>query len=184
MHYELFGSFLIFMFLALFGKLKTRSIFYIAFGLIFFKTYYLAFIAGMTMADLFLNYPSLKDAVSKRWTLAILAVGLVLGGWPTDQTVYPGIFQHLGPPGFSVIDTYVLAHILGAIMVMFAVLKLAALARFLEKRPVQYLGKISFSLYLLHFLILSSLGAYIFSHLMPRYGSGLALVATMVPSLA
>lgn len=66
MHFELFGSFLIFMFLALFGKLPNRWVFYGLFGLFFLKTYYLGFIAGMAMCDLFVTKPSLPGRVNEK----------------------------------------------------------------------------------------------------------------------
>jgi peptidoglycan/LPS O-acetylase OafA/YrhL len=46
---------------------------------------------------------------------------------------------------------------------------------------LQYLGKISFSLYLLHLIVLGTVGCYLFNHLVWRIGYGeAAIVATGV----
>lgn len=52
MKFELFGSFLIFSFLALFGNSKYRILLYLILIIIFWNTYYVAFVTGMALSDL------------------------------------------------------------------------------------------------------------------------------------
>ena len=169
MHFELFGSFLIFMFLALFGKLKNRWVFYGLFALFFLKTYYLGFIAGIAMCDLFVTKPHLPAKVNEKVAWLGLAVSIVLGTWTIDG-VYPNVYSRISVPFFSGLQLELFSHLIGAIIVVFAVLKLRLLARVLETKLFQYLGKVSFSLYLTHFLIMGSFSSYVFIHLLPHYG--------------
>ncbi len=180
MHYELFGSFLVFMFMALFGKAKNRWIFYAAFGLIFLKGYYLAFVAGMAICDAFINSPDIKEKLSSKALWLALPVGLVLGTWTTD-TVYPTVYKHIGLPFFTTPEVQVLAHTIGAIIMVLAVLRISVLANLLSTRPLQYLGRISFSLYLTHFVVMSSLASYLFMRIEPAYGYKVAIL--VVPLL-
>jgi peptidoglycan/LPS O-acetylase OafA/YrhL len=48
---EFIGSFIVFSFASLFGKLRNRWIFYCIAIILFFNSYYLAFILGMALAD-------------------------------------------------------------------------------------------------------------------------------------
>ncbi|MGZ6005784.1 MAG: acyltransferase family protein [Candidatus Saccharimonadales bacterium] len=183
MHYELFGSFLVFMYLALFGKTNNRWFFYAVFGVIFMQTYYLAFVAGMVIADIFLNYPKTKERISKRLLWVLLPIGLTLGAWNTE-TIYTGMYSSIVLPFFTKPETETLAHTIGAIIVILAILRLNLLERLFCTRPMQYLGKISFSLYLTHFVIMGSFASYVFVHLLPRTGYKLGFVLTFLPSLA
>jgi peptidoglycan/LPS O-acetylase OafA/YrhL len=54
-------------------------------------------------------------------------------------------------------------HIFGAALIMTALLKLPWLQSFLSRKPLVLLGKISFSLYLLHTIIMGSLGNHLFA---------------------
>jgi peptidoglycan/LPS O-acetylase OafA/YrhL len=65
-----------------------------------------------------------------------------------------------------------------------AVLNLKSLTSLLEKRPLQYLGKTSFALYLVHFTVMSSLASYIFYRLVPEIGYKGGLLITCVISLS
>lgn len=177
MHFELFGSFLVFMFMALFGKAKNRWLFYAAFGLVFLKTYYLAFLAGMAICDLFISRPDLKEKLTPRMLWFALPVGLVLGTWTTTvDTVYTTAYDRVHLPFFTTLELQTLAHVLGAIIAMLAVLRIEALAGVLTKRPFQYLGKISFALYLTHFIIMGSLSSYLFAHIEPSLGYNAAVL--------
>lgn len=176
MHLELFGSFLLFLFLALFGNLRNRWLFYGIFGLVFLKTYYLCFILGIALCDLSLNTKVLS-AIRARYLWAALPVGLFLGNWITSG-IYPTIYLRMHLPFFSDAQLQPFAHVIGAGIVVLAVLRLQPLSRLLETRPLQYLGRVSFALYLTHFIVLSSLASFVFYKMYPSYGYKLALVAT------
>lgn len=182
MHFELFGSFLVFMFLALFGKLPNRWFFYGLFGLVFVKSYYLGFFAGIVIADIFTNYPQLVDKLRDRYLWGLFAVAIVLGTWPTTS-IYPSLYDHIHLPLFSPLLLAIFAHTVAATIIIVAVLKLQVLTRFFETRPLQFLGKVSFSLYLLHFIILCSIACYLFDVFVPHLGYGKSVLLTFIPSV-
>jgi peptidoglycan/LPS O-acetylase OafA/YrhL len=182
MHFELFGSFLIFMFLALFGKLNNRWVFYGVSALFFLKTYYLCFIAGIVISDICIAWPDAMDRLSEKLVWFSLPIGLVLGTW-TVSSVYTSVYSHINIPFFTGPQLELFAHMVGAIIVVLAVLKLNLLSRIFETRPFQYLGKISFSLYLIHFLIMSSLSSYVFIRILPVYGNRLAGLSAVLIGL-
>ncbi|HWB39282.1 MAG TPA: acyltransferase [Candidatus Saccharimonadales bacterium] len=183
MHYELFGSFLVFMVLALFGSTKNRWLFYGILALAFVKSYYLAFIAGVAISDLTYNLPAYKNYL-KAWILwPALAVGIFLGTWTAN--IYPHLrtgYTHAWP-FFEWIEAQQFAHIVGAIMLVVVVLNSGALTRVLETRACQWLGKVSFGLYLTHYLVIGTLASYIFTRLYGADGFKAALVGSIVVTL-
>lgn len=182
MHYELFGSFLVFLFLALFGKLSNRWFFYGILSIFFANDYYLGFIAGIALADVFTNYPQVAAKLNDKIVWALLPVGIVLGSWPT-ASIYPSLYGYLHLPLFTQLQLAVFGHTIGAAIIILAVLKLQLIARFFETKPLQYLGRISFSLYLTHFVIMGSFACILFDRLMPHFGYARSVILTIVPSI-
>jgi peptidoglycan/LPS O-acetylase OafA/YrhL len=169
MHYELLGSFLVFMFLALFGKMQNRWLIYAAFGLIFIKTYYLGFVFGMAISDIFVTQPAVKNKLSNRLLWFLLPVAIVLGTW-TNGTIYQSVYSRIHVAALSPAELEIFMHTLGALIIVLAAIKLDALSRLLKTRMLQYLGKISFALYLTHLVILGSLASYLFTVILPHAG--------------
>jgi peptidoglycan/LPS O-acetylase OafA/YrhL len=183
MHYELYGSFLIFMYLALFGKHSNRWIFYVLFSIVFLKTYFLGFIAGMAICDIYTNLrPAVGAQLRSVYLWLSLLIGVVLGTW-TTTSIYIGFYNHLSLPFFSAPQLELTAHMVGAILVVLSVLELKILSSFFETKPMQYLGRVSFSLYLTHPLVLGSLASYIFYRLLPTHGYRVATLACVVISV-
>ena len=133
----------------------------------------------MALCDLFVSKPQVNDWLNDKLVWGGVLLGLVLGGWSVDS-IHP---SHYALVHFSFIGPYQLelvARSLGAIIIVFAVLRLDLLAKLFETRPLQFLGKISFSLYLLHFIVLCSLSSYIFYKALPAYGYESALLLSSV----
>ena len=76
------------------------------------------------------------------------------------------------------------AHNVGAALLLAAVVALPAAHRLLSTRPLRLLGRVSFSLYLLHFLVLGSLGAQTFILLHGRVPYAVAVVLTAAVTIA
>lgn len=70
-------------------------------------------------------------------------------------------------------------HILGAVM-MFTGLFLFPYRKFLERKIIQFLGKLSYWIYLIHIPILFSLSAYVFGLLYRKVSYGISLILTYV----
>lgn len=157
---EFLGSFLVLSFAALFGNLKNRWVFYLVAAGVFINTYYLAFIAGMFLCDL-----TSRDA-GGWWriknpliSLILLAAGIFLGSWYLAGWwgTEAGI-----PPTLLFLDLPQFCRIAGATLLLIVVLNLEPLQVFLGERIPRFFGKISFSMYLLHAIVLNSFSCLLF----------------------
>jgi peptidoglycan/LPS O-acetylase OafA/YrhL len=178
---EFYGSMLVFAMALLFGSLRIRWTFYFAAAVLFFNTYYLAFIIGMGLADTFNGKTPVFKTSNKMILSTLLVSGLFLGSYPvgtvTSTSLYGfldnGLFQ---TPKFGY-------HILGAGMVMYVLLNSRWLQNIFSSPVPAFLGKISYSLYLIHFLVISSLTCALFLAMHPILPYGAAVLISCVLSV-
>jgi peptidoglycan/LPS O-acetylase OafA/YrhL len=180
---ELTGSFLVFMTLALFGKLRNRWVFYSALALVFLRSNLLAFLLGVFICDMYFNRRIVFDTLSRWYWLPLVLLSLVVGSQPIEGT---SMFAFWNLQGWGD-HVHVLVHTLAAALLIVNIIAARPLQRFLETRPVQFLGRISFSLYLLHFLVLGTYGSYLFMHLVSgigyRWGTAIAYFPFLLISI-
>jgi peptidoglycan/LPS O-acetylase OafA/YrhL len=172
MRIELYGSFLVFGLLALFGRTGYRWLVYGVAIAIFYESYYLAFLLGIALADLQLRADH-RDAPLPV-TLGAVMLGLYLGSYPY-YGAEQGIWSVL--PAVGTAHKPVLYHILGAAVLIQAANRFTG-ARLLLARPLfRFLGRISYGLYLIHFPLVCSVSAglalVLLAHL--DYGAAVAL---------
>lgn len=170
---EFYGSMLVFAMALLFGVQRARWTFYLAAAVFFFNSYYFAFIIGMGLADIF-NSKSADTFNSKTSVFktnnkiilsAILFSGLFLGSYPVGTVKNDSLYGFLNNGLFEIPKlTY---HILGAGMIMYVLLNSGWLQKVFSSPVPVFLGKISYSLYLIHFLIISSFTCALFLALHP-----------------
>lgn len=131
MQVELIGSYMLFMILVLFGKLKYRWTFYLAFGLILFQTAYPSFILGIAICDIYFTQPELFHRLREAVVIPLFLVALWLGSWiiVVDR---PNIYNHFIIPGFPVEHLSNLVYTLAAGLLLYSVMRLAWLRRFLR----------------------------------------------------
>ncbi len=180
---ELYGSFLTYGFLLLFRKSTLRFAAYAIALVMFRETLYHGFIFGMMFADLVKNYPALLPRQRPKLSWALLLVGLYFSSHPHHipreqlrDTVF-GIlpkFEVLGG-GFSM---------LGAICIFQSILMTPKLQAWLSGKVFAYLGRISYSMYAIHFLVLGSVTSWMFLQLYTKLGYGTACVISALAYLA
>ncbi|PJJ61081.1 acyltransferase family protein [Hymenobacter chitinivorans] len=189
---ELFGSFVVFALLALFGKVRHRGVVYlVALGLLSVSElnfYYAGFILGVWLNDQRHHGGLLRSG--RPWLgIGLLAGAVLLGSFPTadvisvDETLY----RFLKPDWLGGERAIQVWHLAGATLLLLAVFALPGLQRGLSSRALRGLGAVSFSLYLLHFLVLGSFSCALFLALQPRLGYHTAVALTglaTVPVLA
>jgi len=179
MTYEFYGSLIVFGFLAFFRNSPRRVIAYVLLMLVFRRSYYLAFVLGIMLSDWHSSEANvLKRVRGKGPFLVALLAGLLLGSVPMERqgagTLY-GAMQNVTLPRVY--------HVLGAFLVMVAVLHVRQLQAFLSKKPFLFLGRISFSLYILHFLMLTSLSCWLLLAFAPHVSYHAAFLAAFGISL-
>lgn len=184
MNFELLGSFTVFAFLALFGRSRGRWLVYLFLGLVFLRSYYFAFVLGLLLSDL--RYSDwgarYREFLRGHSTLgaAAIVLGVFLGNYfPQGQTVIGGwlelpVLRLLG------VDFFAFWHIAGAAFVFLGILYHEPLQHLLSLRPLRFFGRIAFSIYLLHFMLLCSAGCFVFLRLSALGWSYSAVVAAVV----
>lgn len=182
--YEFIGSLMIFASLFIFSfvkKIKVRFIIYFILIMFTINQYYLAFILGVLLSDLVSNCCILERIHNKVIYVIIIPVSLFLGSYPycnTDNTIYNILNLRIIP-----ISYFTFYHIIGATLLLLGILKANKLQAFFSTRVIRFLGKISFSLYLVHFLIINSLSCFLFKNLIGIFSYRNTFVITIVVSL-
>ena len=178
---EFYGSMLVFAMALLFGPRRNRWTFYLAAAVVFFNSYYLAFIIGMALADIFTNKTSLFKTSNKIILSIILFVGLFLGSYPVSTVTSDSLYGFLNNGFFQ--TPKMIYHITGAGMIMYVLLNSQRLQKAFSSTVPVFLGKISYSLYLVHFLVISCLTCSLFLALYPVLPYGAAVLTSCILSL-
>jgi peptidoglycan/LPS O-acetylase OafA/YrhL len=183
MYFEFFGSLLVFSFLALFGKFNKRYLVYICLLFIFWKTYFAGFILGLIISDKVTHKKKSQNKQNKMYILysILFIISLFLGSFPimdTSKTVY----QYMKINRLSYEDNIIFWHTLGAFFLLISILNIKWLTEVLSGKFVIFLGKISFSVYLLHLIILFSLSSLIFNMLISHFSYNNSFMITFIIS--
>ncbi|TGE28084.1 acyltransferase family protein [Hymenobacter metallicola] len=189
---ELFGSFVVFTLLALFGAVRHRGAVY-SVAILFLAVselnfYYTGFILGVWLND-WRHHGSRKLPAGPWPGLGLLAVGVLLGSFPTAELirVENTMYRFLQPSWLGSERAIQVWHLAGAACLLLAVVAWPRLQRLLAGRWLRGLGAVSFSLYLVHFLVLGSFSSAVFlalyNHFSYAASVGLTVLAT-VPVLA
>ncbi|TBL64746.1 acyltransferase family protein [Hafnia alvei] len=148
--YELYGSFLIFATLALFGSYKYKYGIYFILFLFTLESYYCVFIFGMVINSLLHDGYSCKIK-NKYIALFIIAISLVLISYPYPRSSVSigGVYSYL-----SIFKdqntTYQYLTKFGCITLFVSLFSLDSIKSFFNNPTLQFMGKISFSVYILH----------------------------------
>jgi peptidoglycan/LPS O-acetylase OafA/YrhL len=166
-HYLLLGPFIIYSFLAIFGKVRKKWILYIIAIILFHSDLYLAFILGMIICDLDVN--NVLQKINKIIIVLILFVSIYLGSFTsTNFEFYKPLYSDLINSHFQLSLIY-FYNIIGAALLIFVISRIPFLMNAFSTKTPLYLGKISFSIYLLHYLIIYSLSSYLFIRFFDSY---------------
>ncbi len=179
MQTELYGSFLVFALLALFAGVRCRWAVYAAAALIFYDSYYLAFVFGVGLAELH----SRGDGGEAPFplVLALVTLGIYLGSYPY-YGAETGLWSAL--PGIGSAHKPVFYHVLGAFVLILTTRLFGEAREVFSRRPFRFLGRISYSLYLIHFPLVCSVATGLMLALLPHLGytATISVVfAVMVP---
>lgn len=176
MYYEFVGSLLVLGVVLLAGRSPLRFLIYAALLVALFRSQYLGFVLGLIMADLLARRPP-RAAPAAAW-LPLLAAGVYLGSYPSYHDQIAGtIYAPLGGLPANLPQT------IGGFLIFLAVLCSASLQRVLGARPCLMLGRLSFSFYLTHLIVIGSFGAWLFLALLPHVGYHAAFLLMLPPTV-
>jgi peptidoglycan/LPS O-acetylase OafA/YrhL len=178
MRYEFFGSFLVFFLAAAIGRYKHRNIIYFFLCCLLFQTYYLAFVAGLILCDLTFNgYLEVFGKVIPKLVL----LGLFLGSYPAGMEVTNTIYYLFE---IRVINNNpLLFHILGSVCIMLGIINSKRLQHFFSIKILQFLGRISFPMYLVHLTLIGTFSCFLFVKLTRYLDYNVAFIVTFLLSL-
>ncbi|AKB33494.1 acyltransferase, putative [Methanosarcina siciliae HI350] len=174
MNIEFFGSMLVFAMALLFGSLRNRWTFYLASTVLFLNSYYLAFIIGMAFADTSSSKMPVFKTDNNILLSIILVSGLFLGSYPLSPVTTGSLYAFLNTGFFKTPEAAY--HIIGAGMIMYVLLNSRGLQAVFSSPLPLFLGKISYSLYLVHFLVISSFTCALFLAMYPVLSYGAAFL--------
>lgn len=176
MQVELFGSFVIFALTYLYLKNKIITALFALFSIgvsallvsIGFALGIMCFIIGMLI---FLYGKKISFPLS----LLMLLVGLYLAGTHNTSASYQWIFNILGAKSYSLMS------LLSAPLIVYAVLMNEKVSNFLDKKSLVFLGKLSFSIYLVHLLVIYLVAMPLYNALFDHLGF---LTSSIIASLS
>lgn len=177
---EFFGSMLVFAMAILFGKTQLRFVAYIVAIMFFINNYLFAFIIGMIIADFYNSKTTekyrLKDDLP---AFFLFIIGIVVGCY--DDDYQNPIYTFLS---FSFItSTELFYHILGAAIILLAILSSSSLKNIFSHKIMKFLGRISFSVYVLHQIIICSFSSLLFIILIPYLSYPIAFIIMAISTI-
>jgi len=181
---ELYGSILTFGFLLLFRNSRLRFLGYFLAIVCFHHTLYIGFIIGIGIADLANTFPNLLGSLRRGFiTWPLLLAGLLLGSFPYQADQWSGlqgtIYEPLGKLTFLAAGP----SMPGALLVFAAIFLSPHLQNLLSHSVFAFLGRISYSVYAVHFLVLGSFSCWLFLLLNDRLGYDASCAITGLLSL-
>ena len=185
MSIEFFGSMLVFAFLAITHESKFRKISAVFVLLVLYAAklfYYPAFLFGIGMNYLERFVARVSFSISRSFiSLGLFLSGLLLGSFPSMGYTHDSFWQFVHVP--QIIFASVTIHVIGATLLVASVLLSQTVQRVLASRVCVFLGFISFSLYLLHPLVIGSYSSALLLRLQPLIGYNHAGIVVLISSM-
>lgn len=172
--YLFWGALLVYLAAYLVGENRFRYITYGVMVLVSLKTdvYFAGIFLGFILCDFF-NTQKKMICVYRRFQalpLLVFLAGFYLTSYPSIGTELPGTIYGILPSAYTVIY-----HIAGAVFLTAGVVGCDWLQCFFSHSIFLKLGKISYSLYLLHFPVIAVFSCWIFLKLQDRLGYSLTV---------
>ncbi|EPJ9039590.1 acyltransferase [Serratia ureilytica] len=160
--FEFYGSFIVFGLLAFFGMHRRRLIFYaLVFSFLYaWGSFYCLFVFGMILNDLYIDN---KFKIHGVLRALMFLIGIMLATSPYERDgvyLYGGIYKYIEYISVgSYRDTYQMLMLTGSMLIFMSILGSSLSEKLLENKLAQFLGRISFPLYVVHVCILNIIAA-------------------------
>lgn len=172
LHVEFWGSLLTLAFATAYRSVSRKKAFWAGFIMMFAVTgtgLYSLFMIGFAAYHFRLKIMR-ESYASNIVGLALIAIGIFVASVPGDGMATIALAFASKVTLMQAKSPYVLNTGIGAVIILLGICLSVSAKRLLASGPALWLGKISFSLYLIHFPILFSLGAWIFLHALVTLG--------------
>jgi len=170
------------LYLKLFGRFKYRGLILLGLGWYFSQSYYLPLLIGVGMADIYVNIKRIKLPIF----LVYLGLGISLGlcSYPnqfTSDKLAGTIYALLPILKFTYTPTFY--HVFGATGLIGCLFALPRLQKVFEKPIPQFLGRISYPLFIFHAVILAGISTPLFVGFSLILPYNLSAVLMLIPAL-
>ena len=159
------------------SRFRFRWILYGALAFLLLRTDFLSIYLGYVLCD-FMH----TDWHWRKWLCEcrplnwlLFAAGLYFMSYPSSGFGYEGTVWGILP--LVLVNYY---HIFGVLCFVTAVLNLEPLQRFFSMRGFLYMGRISYSLYLIHFPVMATFGAWFLLTFQQRLGYNAASLPNLI----
>lgn len=180
---EFYGGVGSLLFALFFAQSRYRWLAYLPFLFLFRDQFYVGFIFGIFFADCYNNRPSWLSALNKPWLLGIVIIlGIYFGGFPSNA-----IKEMLPWSWYAYLPQFPLLGggycMIGAVLIFVVVFVNSSWQAFFASPSLVYLGKISFALYAIHFVVLRSFSSWLFITLSTSLNYNIDFLITFACSL-
>ena len=131
------------------------------------------FVVGHLAAPLLQRRPTGRGSATVG--LALLLTGITISSGQANDGLDRLLAHSFQPPFGTASDPFHLRYTVAALFLFFGVVLRPSVQALLCRRAAAWLGKISFSLYLVHFPILSTVVSALFLLALPRFGYGISV---------
>jgi len=180
---ELYGSFLVYLFILIFGRAKFRLMASIVLIFLFKDSLFQGFWIGLAVADIVKHHPLNVPEKSKKMIFYSMAVAFIY------FSSYPSYMRHefLEASIYSVLPDdngfgggYPM---LAAALIFILAVSSARLKRFLCTPVLKFLGDVSYGLYVMHFVVIGSFSSWLFLRLHDSIGYSSAFLIVLISGI-
>lgn len=176
MKYEFVGSFMVFVAALLLSDNKNRWLPYAALLIGTSQTYFLGFIIGLILADLYVS--GKLDVIRQRQAYGLIVAGFIIGGMPFANI--NSMYSVFSMPGFTFDQNSIFFRTIGAGMIILGILAAPKVQRVLGHPKISILGKYTYSLYLVHYPVIFTLMAGSFLFFIQHMGYNRAVALSLL----
>jgi peptidoglycan/LPS O-acetylase OafA/YrhL len=176
MKYEFIGSFMVFGIALLFAHSKWRWLVYLAVIVGTHSNWYLGFILGMMLADLYVHRREVLKNIPQPAYAGILILGICMGAFPRSTSLDSTIYGHIMLPWLTEGANRGFFTTLGALCIVIAAIGLLRFKKVLSGKLLSQLGKYTYSLYLVHQPLVYVVGTSLFMVFLATMGYNKAVL--------
>ena len=179
--YEITGPLLAITILSIFGLYKKRGIVY-GICLIYFRySYFSAFIIGVIISDIVINHKYLYEKLSAIYVnILLFVIGFILSMYPVTINTSDELFSIM-----QKISGYqpIFWRIIGSSILFLFVINSKCFQKILSLKFLTHIGKLSFSIYVIHLAILGSFSSWLYLNLIKVIPYILSVLVTLICSM-